>query len=313
MTGIQTLIDFAEQHRSLLDSEKERIVSLKKQLENLLASSEKATAAAASSILPVHPSQTIPATSKPISNHSKNVTTSLKVQDVVSKTAATSDLVPNNLPAISEDRLFATGFPPLSNSFEPEQRRIAALKYKEDLIKQIQEKRERDELDRKAQDTEDKRLEQRITQQRNKMLNEYKQEEERLRKKTADLIKKQEIVRSSQGLHTPIKSRALNHIPPRSPSYLHVKGRNSRLGNARQMLLSDRLSNIKIAPMPESSSTPPKQTHESLPPSAEPERPSNPIPPTTQDSTRESSGPSTQPSYGKKLTIKCKSVVFIMS
>ncbi|KAI1287635.1 hypothetical protein HDE_09948 [Halotydeus destructor] len=116
----------------------------------------------------------------------------------------------------------------LDCGLSPEEvRRQASLKYKEELEKQIEEKKLREAEERREQEYEDRKLERKIEMQRQRMLDDYYREQERLRRKTDDLLKRQELVKESQiSIKTPTRVKLRVASPPtepRSPSYLHVK------------------------------------------------------------------------------------------
>ena len=109
-------------------------------------------------------------------------------------------------------------------------RRLAALRYRDELRNQIEEKRKREEEQRQLDEVERKQWERKVEDQRRRMHFEYLNEEERLKKKADDLLKRQELANAVRP-ESPIRKKhalpVINsgniNISPRSPSYLHLK------------------------------------------------------------------------------------------
>lgn len=111
---------------------------------------------------------------------------------------------------------------PRNRLLATESSRIRAAEYREELRRQIEEKRRLKHEEDMKRKKEDMDMEKRIEEQRLKMLKEYEEEQERIRKKADELIHRQESS-AKHALHgrTLIKPHTSQSI--RSPSYLHVR------------------------------------------------------------------------------------------
>lgn len=105
--------------------------------------------------------------------------------------------------------------------------RAKALTYREELIQQIAEKKKRQEEERLRDRLLDAKIENRMEEQRKRMNKEYEEEQKRLKKKTNELIKRQEIAKITQENHHLSYSLPQRTLSPRSPSYLLVKSAKS--------------------------------------------------------------------------------------
>lgn len=224
----------------------------------------------------------LPKTSPAVSEHSLLNTTTTTI------TTTTSSVLPSLVSDVS------------TRVSPAEARRQAALKYREELRKQIEEKKRREELQRLREANENKRWERKVEEQRLRMLQEYYDEEERQRKKTDDLIKKQELAKQVTKPQSPIPARQqlplsngtlphnpLSIVPPRSPSYVHVqfsKAPPLHRHTSSVRALEDRLRRTSISVAGGEFDKVLEQTSVKVPATMNgDERPANPTPPRTHE------------------------------
>jgi len=107
--------------------------------------------------------------------------------------------------------------------------KIKAAKYQEELIKQIEEKKERERAIKEKAKIEEKLLEKKIIEQQKRIFKDYLEEQKRLRHKTDIIMRKQEMVKQPQNYDTikrpssEASSTSSNSRDLRSPSYLYIR------------------------------------------------------------------------------------------
>ena len=117
---------------------------------------------------------------------------------------------------------------PRSRLLASEDSRIKAENYRRELMQQIEEKKRMKEEELKRMRLQELELERKISEQRKKMMEEYYEERNRLKKKTDEMVQKQELNK----LITEKQDEILL-LPKysRSPSYLHVRSPKLKVKN----------------------------------------------------------------------------------
>lgn len=121
---------------------------------------------------------------------------------------------------------------PRSRLLASEDSRIKAESYRRELMQQIEEKKRMKEEELKKMRLQELELERKIEEQRKKMMEEYYEERNRLKKKTDEMVEKQELNK----LITEKQDEILL-LPKysRSPSYLHLRSPKLKVKNGNKI------------------------------------------------------------------------------